>query len=395
MDPAAHSRLRRHGGGLHGRAVRADPRRDRNHRACRLPLADVVSAKGESRVVSSAPGPGGARAGAGIPRRDRRSPGARDRGEHLHHRQDHGALLVPRRRRRDATGARRGAGERPAGAPVQAHRVTPRGVVARRARQVRLLATDVDGVLTDGRMVLSERGDELKSFNSREGRAGGAARECGVDSARAGRVGRHRGGLHHRARWPPTAGALRVETDVMVDRVAEAAGPAHVVIRPSTGWTGVSLRDLWAYRELLYFLAWRDIKVRYKQTALGVIWVVIQPLFAMLVFSVFFGRLAGMPSGGVPYPVFAFCALLPWQLFAHALTESSASLVTNQNLITKVYFPRLIIPLAPGRASLHRGQRDDQARKVDLGDQVLVGRDSRSIRSGHGRRAAKEAARRT
>ena len=138
----------------------------------------------------------------------------------------------------------------------------------------------------------------------------------------------------------------------MVDSVAEAAGPAHVVIRPSTGWTGVSLRDLWAYRELLYFLAWRDIKVRYKQTALGVIWVVIQPLFAMLVFSVFFGRLAGMPSDGVPYPVFAFCALLPWQLFAHALTESSASLVTNQNLITKVYFPRLIIPLAPVLASL-------------------------------------------
>jgi len=138
----------------------------------------------------------------------------------------------------------------------------------------------------------------------------------------------------------------------MVDRVAEAAGPSHVVIRPSTGWTGVSLRDVWAYRELLYFLAWRDIKVRYKQTALGVIWVVIQPLFAMLVFSVFFGRLAGMPSDGVPYPVFAFCALLPWQLFAHALTESSASLVTNQNLITKVYFPRLIIPLAPVLASL-------------------------------------------
>ena len=138
----------------------------------------------------------------------------------------------------------------------------------------------------------------------------------------------------------------------MVDRVAEAAGPSHIVIRPSTGWTGVSLRDLWAYRELLYFLAWRDIKVRYKQTALGVIWVVIQPLFAMLVFSVFFGRLAGMPSDGVPYPVFAFCALLPWQLFAHALTESSASLVTNQNLITKVYFPRLIIPLAPVLASL-------------------------------------------
>jgi len=138
----------------------------------------------------------------------------------------------------------------------------------------------------------------------------------------------------------------------MLNRVAEADGPTLVVVRPSRGWTGVSLRDLWAYRELLYFLAWRDIKVRYKQTALGVAWVVIQPLFAMLVFSVFFGRLAGMPSEGVPYPVFAFCALLPWQLFAHALTESSTSLVANQNLVTKVYFPRLIIPLAPVLASL-------------------------------------------
>src|SRR5256885_8957134 len=136
-----------------------------------------------SRVVSSAPRPGGARAGAGIPRRDRRSPGARDRGEHLHHRQDHGALLVPRRRRRDAPGARRGAGGRPAGAPVQAHRVTPRGVVARRARQVRLLATDVDGVLTDGRMVLSERGDELKSFNSRDGVAVALAKRGGLRTA--------------------------------------------------------------------------------------------------------------------------------------------------------------------------------------------------------------------
>ena len=138
----------------------------------------------------------------------------------------------------------------------------------------------------------------------------------------------------------------------MADRVAEAAGSSLVVIRPSRGWARASLRDLWAYRELLYFLAWRDVKVRYKQTALGVAWVVIQPLFAMLVFSVFFGRLAGMPSDGVPYPVFAFCALLPWQLFAHALTESSTSLVANQNLVTKVYFPRLIIPLAPVLASL-------------------------------------------
>jgi lipopolysaccharide transport system permease protein len=138
----------------------------------------------------------------------------------------------------------------------------------------------------------------------------------------------------------------------MPGAVTGAAGPAVVVIRPSKGWAGASLHDLWAYRELLYFLAWRDVKVRYRQTALGVAWVVLQPMLAMLVFSVFFGRLAGMPSEGVPYPVFAFCALLPWQLFAHALTESSASLVANQNLVTKVYFPRLIIPLAPVLAGL-------------------------------------------
>jgi lipopolysaccharide transport system permease protein len=106
------------------------------------------------------------------------------------------------------------------------------------------------------------------------------------------------------------------------------------------------LRELWEYRELLYFLTWRDLKVRYKQTALGAAWAVIQPLFMMLVFSVFFGRLAGVPSDGVPYPVFTFCALLPWQLFAHALTESSNSLVGNQNLITKVYFPRLMVPMS-------------------------------------------------
>ena len=117
-------------------------------------------------------------------------------------------------------------------------------------------------------------------------------------------------------------------------------------IEPAKGWTAVGLRELWQYRELLYFLTWRDIKVRYKQTALGAAWAIIQPLFMMLVFSLFFGRLARVPSDGIPYPVFSFCALLPWQLFAHALTESSNSLVGNQNLITKVYFPRLVIPMA-------------------------------------------------
>lgn len=117
-------------------------------------------------------------------------------------------------------------------------------------------------------------------------------------------------------------------------------------IEPAQGWTAIGLRELWEYRELLYFLTWRDVKVRYKQTVLGAAWAIIQPLFMMVVFSLFFGRLAKVPSDGIPYPVFTFCALLPWQLFAHALTESSNSLVGNQNLITKVYFPRLVIPIA-------------------------------------------------
>src|SRR6266436_7787704 len=117
-------------------------------------------------------------------------------------------------------------------------------------------------------------------------------------------------------------------------------------IRPQTGWTAAGLKELWEYRELLYFLTWRDIKVRYKQTALGAAWAIIQPFFMMVVFSLFFGRLARVPSDGIAYPVFTFCALLPWQLFAHALTESSNSLVANERLITKVYFPRLVVPIA-------------------------------------------------
>lgn len=108
----------------------------------------------------------------------------------------------------------------------------------------------------------------------------------------------------------------------------------------------LGLAEAWQYRELFQFLVWRDIKVRYKQTVLGVLWAVIQPVVTMVVFTIFFGRLAGMPSDGLPYPVFAFCGLLPWQLFSRALTDSGNSLVGSQNLITKVYFPRLIIPLA-------------------------------------------------
>lgn len=119
-----------------------------------------------------------------------------------------------------------------------------------------------------------------------------------------------------------------------------------LIIRPSHGWVPLRLRELCEYRELLYFLTWRDIKVRYKQTVLGAAWAIIQPFFTMVVFSIFFGRLARIPSDGIPYPVFAYCALLPWQLFAHAMSESGNSLVASQSLITKVYFPRLVIPIS-------------------------------------------------
>ncbi len=118
------------------------------------------------------------------------------------------------------------------------------------------------------------------------------------------------------------------------------------LIRPVSSWSSIGLKELWEYRELLYFLVWRDVKVRYKQTALGAAWAIIQPLMMMVVFSLFFGYLAKVPSDGIPYPIFTFCALLPWQLFAHALTESSNSLVANERLITKVYFPRLVVPIA-------------------------------------------------
>jgi lipopolysaccharide transport system permease protein len=120
----------------------------------------------------------------------------------------------------------------------------------------------------------------------------------------------------------------------------------RIRIRPVSGWVPLHLPEIWSYRNLLYFLTWRDVKVRYKQTLLGVAWAVIQPVFTMLVFSIFFGRLAKMPSDGIPYPLFAMSGLLPWQLFASTLTEASGSLVNSQNLLTKVYFPRLVLPLA-------------------------------------------------
>jgi lipopolysaccharide transport system permease protein len=126
----------------------------------------------------------------------------------------------------------------------------------------------------------------------------------------------------------------------------ETLKAAPLVIEPARGWQALELRDLWKYRELLYFLTWRDIKVRYKQTALGVTWAVLQPLLTMVIFSVIFGQLAKLPSEGIPYPIFTYAALLPWQLFAFALTNSSNRLVGSQNLVSKVYFPRLVIPIA-------------------------------------------------
>lgn len=119
-----------------------------------------------------------------------------------------------------------------------------------------------------------------------------------------------------------------------------------VRIEPARGWMPLRLRELWEYRELLYFLTWRDIKVRYKQTLLGASWAIIQPFFTMLVFSLFFGRLAKVPSDGIPYPIFAYAALVPWTFFANALTQSSNSLVQGSNLIKKVYFPRLALPIS-------------------------------------------------
>lgn len=133
---------------------------------------------------------------------------------------------------------------------------------------------------------------------------------------------------------------------------SDTSGPSVVVIRPSKGLANLNLLELWEYRELLYFLVWRDVKVRYKQTALGVSWAIIQPFFTMVVFSLFFGKLAGVPSDGLPYPIFAFAALVPWTFFASGLSQSSNSLVSSQDLIKKIYFPRLAIPIASVFAGL-------------------------------------------
>jgi lipopolysaccharide transport system permease protein len=120
----------------------------------------------------------------------------------------------------------------------------------------------------------------------------------------------------------------------------------RIHIRPSKGWVSLGLRELWKYRELLYFLIWRDVKVRYKQTVLGAAWAIVQPLFTMVIFSLFFGRLAKIPSDGIPYPIFSYAALVPWALFSNGLSQGANSLVGGAKLIKKVYFPRLAMPLA-------------------------------------------------
>ncbi|HXH24746.1 MAG TPA: ABC transporter permease [Vicinamibacterales bacterium] len=148
---------------------------------------------------------------------------------------------------------------------------------------------------------------------------------------------------------PPRHGTAAADRSLPgAGRADESAGPepGYVRVAPSSGWTSLRLGELWRYRELLFFLVWRDVKVRYKQTALGASWAIIQPLFTMVVFSLFFGRLAKIPSDGLPYPLFSYAALVPWTFFANGLAQSADSLAASANLLRKVYFPRLALPIA-------------------------------------------------
>jgi lipopolysaccharide transport system permease protein len=152
-----------------------------------------------------------------------------------------------------------------------------------------------------------------------------------------------------------------VTARLSIPAVATSSDTPLLKIQPRRGWPQLDLRELWAYRELLYFFVWRDIKVRYKQTVVGVAWALIQPLFMMAAFSLFFGTLARLPSDGLPYPLFYFSALLPWMYFATALTDATNTMVQHQHVITKVYFPRLILPLSAVLSGL-----------VDLGIGLVV-----------------------
>jgi lipopolysaccharide transport system permease protein len=145
---------------------------------------------------------------------------------------------------------------------------------------------------------------------------------------------------------------MRIEESIEKQHatIASASIPTDTIpvlrIQPSKGWVSLKLHELWEYRELLYFLIWRDVKVRYKQTVLGAAWAIIQPFFSMVVFSLFFGQLAKVPSDGVPYPIFSYAGLVPWTFFANGLSQASTKLVGSADLIKKVYFPRLAIPIA-------------------------------------------------
>lgn len=137
---------------------------------------------------------------------------------------------------------------------------------------------------------------------------------------------------------------MQLMTDPVVGELVPDGQLPTIVIEPAPRWPSINVRELWANRELLYFLVWRDIKVQYAQTALGASWAIVQPLLTMVIFTIVFGRLAKIPSDGVPYSVFSLTALIPWMYFSNAFSTASASLVNSGNLITKVYFPRLIIP---------------------------------------------------
>jgi lipopolysaccharide transport system permease protein len=146
--------------------------------------------------------------------------------------------------------------------------------------------------------------------------------------------------------------ALEKAADIALGHISSLPEEPLVIIKPSASWAALRLGDLWLYRELLYFLTWRDVKVRYKQTVLGASWAILQPLMTMLIFTILFGGLAGIKSDGIPYPIFAYTGLLIWTFFANAVTTSANSIVGSATLITKIYFPRMIIPGAAVSAGL-------------------------------------------
>jgi lipopolysaccharide transport system permease protein len=145
---------------------------------------------------------------------------------------------------------------------------------------------------------------------------------------------------------PPVEQAGRIERHEPMNDAADEPDGVEFVIRPRSGWIALDWRELYQARELLYFLIWRDVKIRYKQTVLGVAWAVLQPLLTMLIFTVIFGRFAGIPSDGVPYPIFVFAGLVPWTFFANGVAQAGQSLINQQQMLTKIYFPRLFIPTA-------------------------------------------------